>query len=570
MRLQKQKALIKPGASYNQEGIVSIMVVSVLIVLLSLVTIGFARLMNRETRQALDRQLGLQSYYAAESGINDAIRYLDGLKASGQPITAIDKCSGDNGKLNQRLSSEPTTTSANAQYSCVLIDPEPSSLLYTIKAGQSKIFSFDQERLSSLLVSWQNSNETKTNNYRPTNNTDFLTTSAWGGKTGALRISIYPIMMKLGVKPFVDPVSNPNGLGPEDWVDDRGLTAKYSRTFFFYPDRASNPNNLLVPVDYFENNGAIISGQCHDSYNTIQQAEFPGPPNSPIYNCNSILNCLPDAHTGGIGSSSLDRTPPPYDPPFGCAPHGPIFPPGGRYNAEYRAEHYVVKITSLYADTDVQIYSAQSDALVPVSLRGAQAIVDSTGKGNDVLRRISARIALSPNGSGVIGTDLGVPEYGLRSAETICKRIRQLTTNTLTVDDSSGGTDSAACDAGTTSTPTPAPAPPPPSGGNGNANYSGNCSVSNPCSGNSTFLITFRNNSTNSPSVVSGCQWIWGDGTQTNNSACLAGQTISHRFPTTPAPKCYSITLRITFNNGQAPATYTNKRTAPTQMGNAC
>lgn len=432
MRLQKP--LIKPGTRYSQEGIVSIMVVSVLIVLLSLVTIGFARLMNRETRQALDRQLGLQSYYAAESGINDAIKYLDGIKASGQPITranaTIDKCSGDTGKLNQNLSGG---ANPNAQYSCVLIDPEPSSLLYTIKAGQSKIFSFDQERLSSLLVSWQNSNETKVDNYRPTGNKDFLSTSTWGGKTGAIRVSIYPVMFKAGIPPYKTAppdIRNPDGPDMKDWQDDRVLTAKYSRTFFFYPDKASNPNKSLTPVDYFENNGAIITGQCDDSHTTIADTKFPGPPTSPVYHCNAILNCLPDAYTGGTGSQSLDPTSP-YTPPLGCNAHGPSGGAGGAYFAEYRAQHYTVKITSLYADTDVQINSAQSENLVPISLRGAQAVVDSTGKGNDVLRRISARIALNPNGSGVIGTDAGVPEYGLRTAETVCKRIRQMVTNTI-------------------------------------------------------------------------------------------------------------------------------------------
>jgi hypothetical protein len=408
----------------KQQGIVSIMVVSILIVLLSLVTIGFSRLMNRETRQALDKQLGLQSYYAAESGVNDAITYLNKVKASGNDFSAaaITKCSDDKAKgLNQNLSGEPNP---NAQYSCVLIDPEPDAVEYHIKAGQSKVFSFDQERLTSLLVSWQNSEEKVTDNYRPTGRTDFPSISNWNnvkgnsGATGVLRISIYPVMIRSGA---------PNVPARTDWLDDKALTAKYSRTFFLYPDKAANAASSITPVDYYENNGAIITGQCDDSHTTIEHADFPGPPESTVFHCNSILNCLPDTYHGPNGTQSLDPTPP-YTPPLACLGHGP--------GNEYRAEHYIVKITSLYATTDVQLRSAQSVGLIPVSLRGAQAVIDSTGKGNDVVRRVSARVSLTPNGSGEVGSDLKSPETALRTAESVCKRIRQLTTGSIAVEDS--------------------------------------------------------------------------------------------------------------------------------------
>ncbi|PJE65669.1 hypothetical protein COU91_00385 [Candidatus Saccharibacteria bacterium CG10_big_fil_rev_8_21_14_0_10_47_8] len=433
MRLQK--IFGRAHTRKTQEGIVSIMVVSVLIVLLSLVTIGFARLMNRETRQALDRQLGLQSYYAAESGINDAIGYLDSKKDS-LGSAAIDTCDQGAGLLNKNLSGE---INPNAQYSCVLIDVTPSFLLFNIKAGQSKVFSFDQEFLTSMLISWRNTGETKTDNYRPYvapgGRYDFTTTSAWTnadgkpGATGALEVSIYPVM--------IDPNHNPThdtGIKPTkaNWVDDRAQTAKYSRTFFLYPDKASNPSAALKTVHYRDNNGAIISGQCDDSHKTIGddagEVNFPalaGDDN--VFPCNSILNCLPDNYHGPDGSRSLDNTNPYNDPNLSCPPTGDL---------SYRAQHYFVKITNLYADTDVMFRSAQSDAYKPVSLRNAQAVIDSTGKGNDVLRRISARVSVSPNGNDQVGSDLmGRPEFGLRTAETICKRIRQLTTNTIMVDD---------------------------------------------------------------------------------------------------------------------------------------
>src|SRR4051812_31465613 len=61
----------------NEDGLVALLVVGILIILLSLVTVAFTKLMGREARQSLDRVLSTQAYYAAESGINDARDYLN-------------------------------------------------------------------------------------------------------------------------------------------------------------------------------------------------------------------------------------------------------------------------------------------------------------------------------------------------------------------------------------------------------------------------------------------------------------------------------------------------------------
>lgn len=449
--MNPSKILKRPHSSASQQGIVSIMVVSILVILISLVTIGFARLMNRETREALDKQLGVQSYYAAESGVNDAISYLNTFKATpGSDIkdAAIDTCDKSRSKLNFNLSD--TTEKGNAQYSCVLIDPEPAALIFDIKAGESKVFSFDQEKLASLLISWQKDGTSPSNNYRPVGKKDFTPVSAWvdsAGRpaTGALKVSVYPVMLQLNT-------GGSSGKPPVP-LDDRVLTARNARTFFLYPDQvaSADKNKRINPVDYHDNNGAIISGQCDDSHERIDHAaiSFPGPQGNPTYHCNSILNCLPDSYDGPGGSASLLPEPnpalrdKPHLGPFGCPAHIQ-----GVNGEEYRAEHYVVKVTSLYADTVVSLMGAQSVRLDPVALVGAQAAIDSTGKGNDVLRRINARVPLTSNGSGDVGSDFKGPEAGLRTAETVCKRIRQLTTNSITVDDSSGGSDSAACTEG--------------------------------------------------------------------------------------------------------------------------
>lgn len=66
----------------SQKGFVSIIVSIIIMTILSLITIGFAQLMAREQRQALDRQLSSQAFYAAESGVNDALVDPAGLTAN--------------------------------------------------------------------------------------------------------------------------------------------------------------------------------------------------------------------------------------------------------------------------------------------------------------------------------------------------------------------------------------------------------------------------------------------------------------------------------------------------------
>ena len=57
----------------EESGLISIAVTIIITALLTLMAVGFAGLSSREYRQALDQQLNSQAFYAAESGVNEAI-----------------------------------------------------------------------------------------------------------------------------------------------------------------------------------------------------------------------------------------------------------------------------------------------------------------------------------------------------------------------------------------------------------------------------------------------------------------------------------------------------------------
>src|SRR6266404_2539299 len=73
----------------NQNGMASIIIVIILVALLTLISIGFARLMGRSVNNALNNQLNDSANYAAQSGINDTIAYLQK-----NPGVASTSCSG--------------------------------------------------------------------------------------------------------------------------------------------------------------------------------------------------------------------------------------------------------------------------------------------------------------------------------------------------------------------------------------------------------------------------------------------------------------------------------------------
>jgi hypothetical protein len=49
-------------------------------------------------------------------------------------------------------------------------------------------------------------------------------------------------------------------------------------------------------------------------------------------------------------------------------------------------------------------------------MQGAQAVIDSTGKAQDVLRRIQVHVPLTPS------SENSLSDYALQSSEALCKR----------------------------------------------------------------------------------------------------------------------------------------------------
>jgi len=346
----------------SQDGLASIVVVSVLIVLVTLISLGFARLMSRATHNALNNQLSTAANYAAQSGINDAISYL---KAN--PSANATKCSDLSGQqafANSNLSGDGVT-----QYSCVLINESPTTLQYqNLPPDQSQIVkATTSSSPDQFLFSWQDSDRTKTSQPSgPGTTLQDITTWSANNYTPILRVSLYPI-----------PASGALS----------GVEAA-SKTFFFYPTSAGGN---VTKIPYTTTDGSLVSANC----GTKNLNGFNG---TADYDCNVVINALSSAG----------------------------------------ASYYYLRLTPIYGQADAEVQANDTGNKVTI-FSNAQAIVDVTGKSGNAVKRLEARVDISGNGSTSTGninpTDTAAPEYALRQAMAICKRLNVSGSN-ITIDSS--------------------------------------------------------------------------------------------------------------------------------------
>src|SRR5688572_1479839 len=110
----------------KEAGMVAIMVTMILMIVISLIVLGFAQISRRNQRQTLDRQLSTQAFYAAETGINDAAELIKG--ASGVVPDKPDCASSGGGFYTLTPTIDATN---NVEYTCLTVDPSPESLVYS-------------------------------------------------------------------------------------------------------------------------------------------------------------------------------------------------------------------------------------------------------------------------------------------------------------------------------------------------------------------------------------------------------------------------------------------------------
>jgi Tfp pilus assembly protein PilX len=313
----------------EQGGFAALLVALVLVTVVALMTVGFAQLMRNEVNQATNRQLSTQAFYAAESGINDAVKALSIdptiSKDFCRPLTAAEAA----GSTAKQYLTSNTVDGTNSQWTCLLIDSSPGSLVYgdvgrvspttfTVSAVDA---SGNPTSVGDITIYWQDASPS-VKNFRNTSGTSTNTAfppvgpAQWGNSTGVLRVAITAI-----TTPFT-----------RDSLRNNTFTA------FLYPTKSSSTTtNSIAFSTAPDQQGSIVDSACN--VGNVSKAPTP----DPRY-CSDTIT--------GITASQV-----------------------------------MFSLRSIYSDTSVYISPNSSTRLV-----GAQSLVDVTGRAQDVLKRIQVRI----------------------------------------------------------------------------------------------------------------------------------------------------------------------------------
>lgn len=337
----------------NQTGLVSIVVTLIIMIILGLIIMGFARLSRREQRQALDRQLSSQAYYAAETGVNDAVDKikqefanplntgLDFASATVNYLADCDTFMNDSGLL---AASRNQVDGDTVSYTCLFADPDPTTLEYgNVDTANSRVIPITGKSgvtINSLTINWQDKDGgTRVTSSCGAGFPNLPAVGAWDCNTGVMRIDLVP---------------SQGGLNRAGLVDGNS-------TVYLYPS---------------------TSGTNSMSYSSTSGAR-PGFGNQGIIH---RVRCQPAGSTTNPKQCQLTIT-------------------GLNRNS------YVLRLKSIYRPSAVTISGNNGN----LEMSGVQAMIDATGKANDVQRRIQARIPLSNLNS-------PYPEFGIQTVDSICKR----------------------------------------------------------------------------------------------------------------------------------------------------
>lgn len=319
-------------AGLGERGMVSFLVTMVMMAVITLIVVGFTQVARRNSRESLDRQLSSQAFYAAESGVNATRDTIQTALTNGTVLAAKTTCP------NNYDGTPITPLSAGVKYTCVLVDPSPTSLVYSgITQQSSTVIPLEAAtNFASLNFSWTKKAGVATGNCANNTRYYYPSAAAWTCGFGILRIDLMRV---------VNPAAPPT---------DANQMAATTSTFYMSPFGNHTGGVYNAPVTF----GGAVSGY----YGT---------------GCNAAAG----ATCGAASTCNVTCT--------------VNFPVSG-------APKYYARVTMLYRDSAQLTITGKVAGGAAAHFLNSQAIVDVTGQSQDELRRIQVRLGeASSNSSGL-------------------------------------------------------------------------------------------------------------------------------------------------------------------------
>ena len=320
----------------SERGMVSILVTMIMMIVISLIILGISQITRSNRREQLDQQLAAQAYYAAESGINQAVSYL-----AANPTYSTNT----NGRCGDFITTAGLNSTLNGgskvSYTCLMVNPTPTSLqkapltqdsntVWLVKNAAGAAF-------NQLEFKWVSNN---TSQFSGASNTcsaamgsaiNFTKWNNWNCAFGILRVDMVPTS---------------GGAIPASTLQAP------ARTLYLVPSYGSSTTTTVL-----SGNAQVIYAKCEAATKL----------------CSMKLT--------GHGTTS----------------------------------EYFVRLSMIYQDAD-SVQLTATDTTGTVRFSGGQAVIDVTGKAQDQLRRIQARIPLTAGNT-------PMPNFALQSTQPICKQL---------------------------------------------------------------------------------------------------------------------------------------------------
>jgi Tfp pilus assembly protein PilX len=345
----------KKQLGVHEGGFAAIVIAIVLVLVLSLLTVGFAELMRKEEKSALDKHLSNQAFYNAESGINDAAKAINAgytlSKTSCAPLTAADIAAITDPTVKAAaayLTSNQIDAAGNT-YPCLLINPAPTSLEYgsvddsdSVIVRINGVSSADPTQpalIKTIVINWQDADGGT--GFVPSGNS-FNKSSNWPATTGVMRVGVTTLASGL--------------------IDRSDLIGN-TFTAFLYPNGSNSAPNSANAAHTNDASGDIVNGNC----DTSRRPEY----------CRVDITNLGQAN-------------------------------------------YLLSLRSIYRHSRVTIQAYGFDGS-QLRIKNAQTVVDSTGKAQDILKRVQVRIPTHDTFSH--------SDSGLEVMSGICKQLQLIPTS---------------------------------------------------------------------------------------------------------------------------------------------
>ena len=267
------------------------MITLVMMIVISLLVVGFAEISRNEQRSSLDNQLSVQAYYAAESGINDAREAIHTQISAGQTPQSKTTC----GNQGSYTFNSAVDAAHDTSYTCLLINPTPASLSYNVGYSSTVVpITSGGAAFGKLTLAWDlptgATGGSAAGCYTNTTSLDQLPVATGGGQWNC----DYPVIR-------VDMLDANGPLTRANWNTD-------TATMFFVPFNSNSTANSTTLAA----RGSLIPAQCGATNCTANITGLGGTKYymkiTTLYRTDSLLTISSSGNTFSGAEATIDAT----------------------------------------------------------------------------------------------------------------------------------------------------------------------------------------------------------------------------------------------------------------------